>query len=155
MSPLSKAEANQLLLELAEVREHVEYDSNGEPIHIQLFQCGVTDYDMRLFQALSQVRSLSLGENPITDEGVKHLSHLHHLVFLDLHETRISDKGMEALSSLSPLETIDVRGTNIGEAGIRWMMSHSTLRVVGFDEGSCSSELYSEFLRRHANCEFL
>lgn len=62
------------------------------------------------------LKSLSLSDCPITDEGLKSISGLDNLRWLYLGNTRITDAGVHHLTKLVNLEYLDLRETAVSEA---------------------------------------
>ncbi len=72
--------------------------------------------DLRRF---TNLRSLVLDDNPITNDGLAALSDLTHLETLILDGTKISDPGLCHLDSLTKLSRLDVTRTDVTFTGLR------------------------------------
>jgi Leucine-rich repeat (LRR) protein len=123
------------LRELVEIPDHLGFNSSGEPDSILLFQCRVSDQDMACFRFFPAFEWIHLGECPITDAGLTHLSGMHQLRFLDLMENDgITDAGLIHLRNLHSLETLGLFGCSITDAGLVELEALKNLRKLTLDE---------------------
>lgn len=63
---------------------------------------------LRGVQGAGAIRSISLNESSVTDEGLSHIAACKHLIYLQLANTAISDSGLVHLRECSELEQLDV-----------------------------------------------
>lgn len=66
----------------------------------------------------SKVNNLRLGDAPLDDEGLAHLSKLTGLRFLILRDLPITDRALAPIGELPQLESLYISGTKITEAGL-------------------------------------
>jgi hypothetical protein len=78
----------------------------------------IHDTDLVPLIALTNLRSLSLCGQPITDEGLAYLANLRNLAFLSLRNTNVTDRGLIHLYALDRLLWLDLRGTRVTEKGL-------------------------------------
>jgi hypothetical protein len=77
----------------------------------------VSDKTVGSLKGLSNLRSLKLNHNPLTDTGVKQLTGLLSLEEMMLGGTQISDKCLTAFKPCKSLRYFDVRATGVTTAG--------------------------------------
>ncbi|HYV39025.1 MAG TPA: hypothetical protein VE988_25290 [Gemmataceae bacterium] len=125
----------------------------GDESGIQLFQCGITDADMRHFAILPEFESINLGDNAITDAGLEFLRGQTKLRFLDISNSGITrldalrwltalhtlccdridsldDDGAAALEFLTNLQFLRIFGTEIGDATLSRLANHRHLKAL-------------------------
>jgi hypothetical protein len=134
------------LARLVETPAHLGFNADGEPTEIQLFQRGVTDREMECFRYFTEFKSIGVGENDVTDVGVRHLAHLRKLTFLDLWNTQITDAGLESLKDMHDLQHLNVGGCPITDVGIRHLERLKKLKKLGIDEEGFTDEAYQRLL---------
>src|SRR6516165_936631 len=99
-------------------------DKSKPVIAVDLDSKPLTDYELDILQAFSQLRLLSLNQTPVTDAGLKHIQGLTSLRTLNLIRTKnpkhglISDAGLKRLNGLTNLQTLNLGGTQVTDAGL-------------------------------------
>ena len=91
------AEQERAIARIENLGGKVELDEQrpGKPvIKVDLRRTKVTDADLEILKAFTQVRSLNLGSLGVTDAGMKHLKGLTALEHLDLQHTTVGDAGL-------------------------------------------------------------
>ena len=71
-----------------------------------------------------QIRTITLDNRPIADEGLQHLQGLGRLEQLRMNGTPITNAGLAYLKDLPRLETVELRGTRITNEGLKPLLSH-------------------------------
>ena len=104
----------------------------GKPvIKVDLYRTKVTDADLEILKAFTQVRSLNLRSlGGVTDAGMKHLKGLTALEHLDLAHTTVGDAGLEHLKGLIKLKKLSIAGTPVTDAGIKHLKGLTDLRSL-------------------------
>ncbi len=73
------------------------------------------DVHLKTIGAFKNLQKLVINRNPITDEGIAHLTGLESLISLNVYGTEISPKSLETFSQLKNLKTVYVWNTAISE----------------------------------------
>ena len=74
-----------------------------------LLECGLTDDDLALIGQMHSIRTLSLGGNPITDEGLMNLQSLSTLRHVDVSVTNVTREGAKRFRDAMPNCTISLQ----------------------------------------------
>ena len=90
----------------------------GEP-----WRLSVTDKTMPYIGRMVWVKSLYLGGNRITDDGIRHLKNMHELRSLNLLSTHVTDNGLKHLSVLKSLEYLQIGDTEVTSDGLKRLMN--------------------------------
>ena len=80
---------------------------------------GLSDDCLLPVQGLSELRTLALSGNKITDQGVVLIAGLPNLENLDLDATEITDAGLVQLQKIRTLKTVNLAGTQVTPEGIK------------------------------------
>jgi RNA polymerase sigma factor (sigma-70 family) len=86
---------------------------------VLLRDCRVTNADLSVLSALTDMVRLELTGTPITDAGLAHLKWLTRLETLDLYDTIVGDAGLEHLKGLTGLKFVLLKQTNVTDAGAK------------------------------------
>jgi hypothetical protein len=111
----------------------VEVDETrpGRPVvALDLSRSAVTDADLALVAAFSDLEALDLRLTSVGDDGVAHLAGIRTLRFLNLFRTRVSDASLEYLRASAGLETLLVGGTRVTDAGLAHLSAFPRLRKL-------------------------
>jgi len=113
----------------------------------------ITDKGLRHLQGLSQIESLTLGNDdtrffpsltvaisPITDAGLVHLQGLTQLMDLHLSGLPISDSGLDALKDLPRLGGLYLNRTKVKGQGLGRLKSLPTLALIYLDDSEITDE---------------
>lgn len=100
---------------------------------------GESDGGLGYLAQLQKLQSLELGNVPITDRGLKHLSGLHSLHRLELTDqgNAITDDGLVHLADMQELEYLRVRGA-ITDRGLEHLAKLGSLRFVAIESRTIS-----------------
>lgn len=71
-----------------------------------------------------QIRTITLDNRPITDEGLQHLHGSARLEQLRMNSTPITNAGLVHLKDLPRMETVELRGTRITDEGLKSLKNH-------------------------------
>jgi internalin A len=104
--------------------EELNLFSDGPP-YVRL-----TDACLAGFTGLTNLRSLCLSGNPISDAGLEHLSTLKSLKQLQLVRTRITDQGLRSASVIKQLEDLDLFDTAITDHGLEALENCDQLKAL-------------------------
>ncbi len=107
---------------------------------LTLTETRVTGPGLQSISRWQSLRDLSLGHNPIGDEGLAHLGALKGLVSLDLYRTRITDEGLRHLNGLTKLEELSLSETSISDSGLRHLSSLNRLHTLRLWDTRVSDE---------------
>lgn len=132
---------------LVEIPEHLEFNADGEPIHIFLFQCGVTDREMEYFRFFTEIESINVGCGLVTDAGLSNIAHLHKLNSLDIQQTGITDTGLVHVKELKNLRYLNVVGCPITDVGVCHLEGLRNLKQLAIDEDGFSDQAYYRLLQ--------
>jgi Leucine-rich repeat (LRR) protein len=128
------AEQEQAIARIEKLGGAVELDEQrpGKPvIKVDLRRTKVTDADLEILKAFTQLRSLILlSLLGVTDAGMKYLKGLTALEHLDLGHTEVGDAGLENLKDLTKLKTLTLDGTPVTDAGIKYLKGLTDLRSL-------------------------
>ena len=86
------------------------------------------------------LRSLTIGECKISDEGLSHLGEIHGLSSLNLNSDSITDEGLEHLKELSSLTMLYIGGTEISDAGLAHLANLNGLRYLTIRKGKFTDQ---------------
>jgi serine/threonine protein kinase len=91
----------------------------------------ITDADLHLVLAFTQLRTLHLGRTRVTDEGVKRLTSLPHLTSLMLPDTKVTNAGMKHIGEMKHLQALELNTTQVGDDGLKHLVGLTKLRTLG------------------------
>ena len=95
-------------------------DCRNDNTSFDLRRSGITDGSLKSIGEVAEFPgAITLDENPIHDEGVRHLRHMTKLRSLSLPGTDITDASIPALSEITALTVLKVQRTKLTEAGIQ------------------------------------
>lgn len=106
---------------------------------LSLFECQVSDDDLRSLKELRTLRVLDLPE-AIADDGLAHVANLTQLEALDLSGTKITDEGLVHLQRLRKLRVLDLSGTEITDAGLTHLRGLRQLEALNLGETRVTDE---------------
>src|SRR5262245_35609956 len=107
------------------------FNDGERVVEVKLDRTRVTDEDLKLVAALTDVTDLSLEMTQIGDTGMGHLKSMHRLEWLNLFGTQVGDKGLEHLKQLTSLKHLPVGHTKVTDAGMVHLESMPQLRYLG------------------------
>lgn len=123
-------------------------------VELTLINVGIKDYDLRFLQGSTQLESLDLSRNELTDNCATLFRRLNRLEFLNLNDTAMTgavlheltcrrtlrrlhlggvcvrDEDLKTLSECSNLEELSLDGTCISDAGLHWIAGLANLRAL-------------------------
>lgn len=128
----------------------------GELSHIRELSlprgCGLVDDRIcEQIGRLSKLEILHLSENPIGDEGVRHLAALSRLEWLTLSCTNVTDRAIDDLLNLKRLRFLSLRRCNVSDHGIRRLSALPKLEHLNV-KGTAAS-IQTDLVLRKANPE--
>lgn len=105
---------------------------SGNHTDISLENCNVTDrwiaeHDL---SRISGTLTITLSENPISDESLRYLAQYRRLSFLTLSETEITDVGLGHLRDCESLNGLFLNGTAITDGGLAQLVDLPNLRAL-------------------------
>jgi hypothetical protein len=129
------------------------------------------DTDFRRLRDLTALRTLYIGDNPVTDDIIQSIASLKDLEELDLSRTLVSDPGMEILAAgkcvhlhtlwinstdvtshglssvarLKSLEVLIADDTDVDDSGIEYLSSARRLRILTLSYTKISDRSLSTF----------
>jgi len=113
--------------------------------HLNLFDCGITDEDLKKLREFKNLRHLYLGKNKITDKGLANLSHLTTLLELYLDgNAGITDAGIDDLSPMmtSRIEILGIRNTQLSHEGLKKLQGLSKQQAPQINHSLVTPQLY-------------
>ena len=150
---------HQASARLKQLGAHVFTNRSGTVIEVTLNNNPrISDGDLELLNAFSDLADLSLENTKISDAGIqrlkkcqklewlnlyrtqigdaalKHLAAFPNLKHLPIGETRITDTGLKHLTNMSQLVYLGLRGTSVGDAGLRHV--HVLTNLTGLHLGA-------------------
>ena len=144
-SVLAKHEAGQLkktdeeraieALEAAGAR--ITRRGSGEPYSVMIMR----DQDLVWLKMLPTLRSVSLMQNGVTDQGVKHLVRCDQIQSLTLSQTSITDVGLDQLRQMGSLATLSLSGNQFSARGIRGLAKIQGLRTLMWNSAMTDEQL--------------
>lgn len=115
---------------------------------------GLTDRDLVYVKGLTHLSDLSLAQNKISDDGLKHLAELVDLEHLGLEETRVTGIGFKHLTKLIRLQDAGLQGSAASDEGLREVASIGSISKLTLDRCAISDQGARE-LSRMENLEVL
>lgn len=116
---------------------HVTPRAIGELQHAQqlrtlmLRDAGIGDAHLAAIGTLGQLHVLGIPGNPITDDGLAHLTRLKQLRTLHISFCgELGDEGLKHIAKLPRLEQLSAQGTQITDAGLPYLHTMPYLRDV-------------------------
>ena len=94
---------------------------------------GLSDACLIPIQGLSQLQTLTLSGNRITDEGLALIAGMPELESLDLDATDVTDAGLVHLQALKKLKSLSLGGTRVTPQGARALQSALPGLEVSFE----------------------
>ena len=85
---------------------------------LDLSDMGIGRDQLRVLSGCTELFSLDLWRNPITDQDLVDLRSLKKLGILNLANTRITDAGLDVLKEMSALLRLNLANTRITDAGV-------------------------------------
>ena len=116
---------------------------------IELPDCHLTDFDLKGLSKFTELKSLNLQRNPVTDKGLGLLSELSSLEIILLNDTRVGDLVLEQTLSLPKLNTLDLSRPNVTDAGLRSLRPQPTLLGLTFKGCAITDRGLDEFDDAH------
>jgi hypothetical protein len=90
----------------------------------------ITDDALVLLAKLPHIERLEVFDTHITDDGLKAVARMADLKWFSLSSTPVTDRGVSYLLSLQNLESIDLEGTRITSASIAMLARLPKLRAI-------------------------
>jgi Leucine-rich repeat (LRR) protein len=101
---------------IGEYGGHLERNSAGEIVAVNLRASWIGDSDVRELARLPQLERLDLSFTRITDQGILYLKAARNLVEVNLtFDERVGDEGQAAIKELKRLKRLSLRGTRIAD----------------------------------------
>ncbi len=111
-------------------RDQLKSIPAGGQTGLALAQSGIRSEDLTGLSRCQSLEWLQLSENPVDDDGLKHLTGLPHLTRLMIDVTGITDDGLKTLVPMKALEQLDVANTRISDAGLESIGQLPALQVL-------------------------
>jgi len=96
---------------------------------------------------MPRLRTLSIRDAPIEDDGLRPLVNATSLTSLDLKGTKITDAGLKPLSGLKGLTTLLLSETQVSDAGLKYLAGLSSLRSLDL-RGTAVSDVGTAALQK-------
>lgn len=100
---------------------------------LTLTDCGVTDEGLSRLKSSASLESLSVEGSGISDRGLIHVVVLPHLEYLSLSNTPVTDVGLAKLRRLSRLQLLRVDGTKVTDDGLVHLKAFRHLETLSLD----------------------
>jgi hypothetical protein len=97
---------------------------------LDLAQESLTDEDLSRLRPLRELVFLDLSENPISDLGLESIEQCHRLRFLALQDNAITSAGLKHLAQMSDLENLVLDGTLVDDDGLKHLRNCNSLREL-------------------------
>lgn len=94
---------------------------------IPVIEGTLTDDDLVLLNALTNLEGLNLNGMQVTDGGVEHIKALTNLRDLKLEGTQVTNAGLEHIKGLRNLETLDLDRTRVTDTGLEYIKGMTSL----------------------------
>ena len=101
---------------------------------VNLWGQPVTDTGLEHLSGCTNLESLDLAHTQITDVGLQHLTGLTNLSFLALYGTEVTDAGLQHLSGLTNLETLFLSDTQVSDPGLQHLSRLTSLKELWLTE---------------------
>lgn len=122
-------------LEAAQVRIH--RDQKGDPYSVTIHR----DQDIHWLQFLPKLRSVSLMQPGVGDQGIKFLVACDQIERLSLYQTSVTDRGLALLPELDSLRSLSLSGGKFSADGIRSLKHIQRLRSLMWSTGIDEQQL--------------
>jgi hypothetical protein len=100
----------------------------------------LTDSGMEVFERATHLQYLHLNDQPIGDDGVRHLRHCRNLQDLSLEETLIGDKGLEHLAELTKIRDLNLSRTRVTDKGLKYLRNLNQLAQLSLSQNDITGE---------------
>lgn len=97
---------------------------------LDLAQQSITDEDLTRLRQLNDLLFLDLSGNPISDFGLGSIKHCKKLRFLALQDTPIKSRGLNHFAEMRSLENLVLDGTSVGDDGLKHLRNCEMLREL-------------------------
>lgn len=101
---------DELLLLLLEAKDQI--------VRLNLQSSGISDDQLKMVGAFTNLIHLSLQNTPISDTGLSHLRDLKYLQYLNVHNTEVSDKSISLILGFDYLNNVFIWNTAISQSAI-------------------------------------
>jgi internalin A len=85
---------------------------------LSLFRTNVTDAGLVHLRGLVHMESLDISETEITDAGLVNLRGLTRLSMLHLGRTKVKGEGLRYIAGITAIKELDLSGTKVGDRGL-------------------------------------
>ncbi len=112
---------------------------------IDLPDCRLTDFDLEGLSKFTELKSLNLQRNPVTDKGFAPISKLSSLEIVLLNDTRVGDPVLRQTLCLPNLKKLDLSRTNVTDAGFSSLGPQPAMTVLSFNGCAITDQGLGEF----------
>ena len=108
----------------------VKYDDRRTVIEVALGGTQVSDAQLERLSVFPELKTVSLFDSAIGDDGLAKLGPCPALEILYLGRTHITDAGMKQLTRFPTLKNLGLSDTQVSDQGIRQLASLANLRTI-------------------------
>lgn len=142
----------QALAAILPLAENASWNESGKLSSTDLGGDAVTDEQLELLGAFSDLEELNLIGSRITDSGLAQLKGLARLTSVGLAWTDIGDRGIEHLSEIGSLKSLDLNLTKITDASLGHLLKLRQLSTLFIVDTAVSGPAVQAFERKRPDC---
>ena len=120
--------------------------------YVYLTTPGVTKSLLSDLAGLRDLRTLTLEQTEITDDGMEALAGLRQLTDLSIHDSSITDAGLKHLQGLTRLRKLKIECPRVGDHGLEHLKGLASLRELWLFDTRVTEAGEKSIRRALANC---
>ncbi len=113
----------------------------------------VKDEDLPRFQKVPNLYTLNLPDEPITNQGAKHLRRNSRLSLLDLSRTKITDEGLKEIGAMHWLFDLRLSGNQITDKGLGYLKNLKRLSTLDIERIDATEEGVANLIKALPQCQ--
>lgn len=134
---LKKTDEERAVEALEAAGARITRTPSGQPYAVMIMR----DQDLVWLKMLPTLRSVSLMQQNVTDQGVKHLVQCDQIQSLTLSQTSITDAGLDQLRQMGALTSLSLSNNQFSARGIRGLAKIQGLRSLRWNSAITDEQL--------------
>jgi hypothetical protein len=123
-------EQSETIAAIERLGGRVKYADDRTVVEVALGGTQVSDAQLEKLSVFPELKTLSLFDSAIGDEGLAKLGPCPALEILYVGRTRVTDAGLKQLTRFPTIKNIGLSDTRVSDAGIRQLASLANLRTI-------------------------
>jgi hypothetical protein len=136
--------------DITELVSAIQQSGNTQITSMLLYENAISDRGAKQLAKIKSLTTLVLNLNDIGDEGAKRLAGLPNLTDLGLAGNHIGDKGFQYLAGHPKLISLEANDNFISDAGVQGFLANNTITTLILDNNPISEGLLAQ-LNNHIN----